>query len=182
MSTSAPPPGSRTALLKAGALAFHRLLLPLVLVLGPALRPTPAHAQSADRAVAEIRAARLAQNRALAAGQLDSAASFWTRDVVAVTSRGGVLRGKDQYQGAFAGDSTMVYVRRPATIEVASAWPLAWEEGHWSGHRGAGGPAVIGGRYAAQWHRIDGRWLIRSEVFVALTCSGDPCGWPIQSP
>jgi len=41
---------------------------------------------------------------------------------------------------------------------------------------------VIGGRYAAQWHRISGRWLIRSEVFVALTCSGDPCRWLIQSP
>lgn len=159
------------------------LSLLAVLVLGPSLRPTTAHAQSESPAAAEIRAARLAQNRALATGQLDSAASFWTRDVVVVTSRGGVLRGKEQYRGAFAGDSTrMVYVRRPATIDVATAWPLAWEEGHWSGHQGDGGLVVIGGRYAAQWHRIEGRWLIRSEVFVALTCSGDPCSWPVQSP
>lgn len=147
-----------------------------------ALLPRAAQAQADDRAAAEIREARLAQNRVLAASLLDSAATFWTDDVVVVASRGAVLRGKDQYRRAFAGDSAIVYVRSPATIDVASAWPLAWEEGHWSGHLGAGGPAVIGGRYAAQWHRINGRWLIRSEVFVALTCSGDPCRWPIQSP
>ncbi len=32
-----------------------------------------------------------------------------------------VLRGKDQYRRAFAGDSVIVYVRSPATIDVASA-------------------------------------------------------------
>jgi ketosteroid isomerase-like protein len=163
-------------------MTFHRLLIPLLLPLSLALVPGTAQAQSDEGAAAEIRAARLAQNRALAAPLLDSAATFWTEDVVVVASRGAVLRGKNQYRMAFAGDSAIVYVRTPATIHVASAWPLAWEEGQWSGHLGAGGPEVIGGRYAAQWHRIDGRWLIRSEIFVALTCSGDPCTWPIQSP
>lgn len=161
---------------------FHRILVLQAGLAGLALFPGTARAQSEDRAAAEIRVARLAQNQALAVPLLDSAATFWTGDVVVVTSRGGVLRGKDQYRGAFAGDPTIIYVRSPSKIDVASAWPLAWEEGHWSGHLGAGGPAVIGGRYAAQWHRIDGRWLIRSEVFVALTCSGDPCSWQIQSP
>jgi ketosteroid isomerase-like protein len=160
----------------------HCLLVQGTFLVSLAVLPGTAQAQSEDHAAAEIRVARLAQNRALAVPLLDSAATFWTEDVVVVTSRGGVLRGKDQYRGAFAGDSTIVYVRSPSKIDVASAWPLAWEEGQWSGHLGAGGPAVIGGRYAAQWHRIGGRWLIRSEVFVALTCSGDPCNWPVQSP
>lgn len=163
-------------------MAPHRLLVFLALPLSVALLPPTASAQSEDPAAARIRAARLAQNQVLAVRQLDSAATFWTSDVVVVASRGAVLRGRDQYQGAFAGDSTIVYVRSPAKIDVAPAWPLAWEEGNWTGHLGAGGPAVIGGRYAAQWHRIDGRWLIRSEVFVALSCSGEPCHWPIQSP
>ena len=70
----------------------------------------------------------------------------------------------------------------PVRIEAASTWPLVWEEGTWVGQRGANGPTAIGGRYAAQWHRIEGRWLIRSELFVALHCSGDPCRWPVQSP
>jgi hypothetical protein len=34
---------------------------------------------------------------------------------------------------------------------------------------------VIGGRYSVQWVKRDGRWLIRSEVFVALTCAGTGC-------
>jgi len=140
----------------------------------------PARAQS--NAVDLVRAARLAQNEAIAERRLDSIASFWTRDVVIVSSRGEVLRGKEAYRAAFAGDSVMVYRRTPSRIEAASSWPLVWEEGTWAGLQGVGGPEVIGGRYAAQWHRIEGRWLIRSEVFVALNCAGEPCGWPVRSP
>jgi hypothetical protein len=142
----------------------------------------PALAQPGSQAIAEVRAARLAQNAAIAARLVDSVATFWSTDVVIVASRGRVMRGKDEYRQAFSGDSVIVYVRTPNHIEAATAWPLVWEEGTWIGHRGVGGPAVIGGRYAAQWHRVAGRWLIRSEVFVALTCSGDPCTWPVQSP
>jgi ketosteroid isomerase-like protein len=141
-----------------------------------------APAQTAPETVAAVRSARLAQNAAIAARALDSVATFWTRDVVIVSSRGGVVRGKDAYRQALAGDSIMIYVRTPNHVEASSPWPLAWEEGTWVGQRGASGPAVLGGRYAAQWHRIDGRWLIRSEVFVGLTCSGEPCSWPVQSP
>jgi len=47
---------------------------------------------------------------------------------------------------------------------MSAAWPLAFEEGDWAGHLGsAAGPAVIGGRYAAQWVKRDGRWLIRER-------------------
>ncbi|MGE0551881.1 MAG: DUF4440 domain-containing protein [Gemmatimonadales bacterium] len=140
----------------------------------------PARAQPTT--VDEVRAARLAQNEAIAERRLDSVASFWTRDVVIVSSRGEVLRGKDAYHAALARDSVMVYRRTPERIEAASSWPLVWEAGTWAGLQGPGGPEAIGGRYAAQWHRIDGRWLIRSEVFVALHCAGEPCGWPVRSP
>lgn len=152
------------------------------LITAMALSGVVPRATAQSPATDEVRAARLAQNEAIAAGRLDSTASFWTRDVVIVSSRGEVLRGKDAYRAAFAGDSVMVYRRTPSRIETASAWPLAWEEGTWAGLRGASGPEVIGGRYAAQWHRIDGRWLIRSEVFVALHCTGEPCAWPVRSP
>jgi ketosteroid isomerase-like protein len=147
------------------------------------LLPCTAMGQPAPDAAAEVRAARLAQNAAIAARQFDSMATFWTTDVVIVSSRGGVLRGKEAYREAFAGDSSMIiYGRTPDRIDVSAAWPLAWEEGTWVGQVGTSGPVLIGGRYAAQWHRIGGRWLIRSEVFVGLRCSGDPCGWPVQSP
>ena len=146
------------------------------------LVPSPGTAQPVPEAVAEVRAARLAQNAAIAARQLDSMATFWTTDVVIVSSRGGVMRGKEAYRQAFAGDSSLIYVRTPDRIEVSAAWPLAWEEGTWVGQVGTNGPAVVGGRYAAQWHHVGGRWLIRSELFVGIRCAGEPCGWPVQSP
>ena len=159
-------------------ICFAGLLLFVVLSLAPAI----ALAQTASPAVAAIRAARLAQNAALAVHQMDSAASFWTNDVVITAGLGRVLRGKDAYRGAFAFDSGMVYVRSPAHIEAAIPWQSAWEEGRWVGRRGLSGPVVIKGRYAAQWHRIGTRWLIRSEVFVALGCAEAACGWPLASP
>lgn len=154
----------------------------LALLAAHLVMPRLGIAQSGPQAIADVRAARLAQNAAIAAHALDSVATFWTTDIVIVSSRGRVMRGKDTYRQAFAGDSVVVYVRTPDRIEAASPWPLVWEEGTWSGRLGPSGPAVIGGRYAAQWHRVAGRWLIRSEVFVALTCSGDPCNWPVQFP
>ena len=76
-------------------------------------------------------------------------------------------------------DSGMVYERTPDQIQVSAQWPLAFETGHWTGRRGANGATIIGGRYSAHWVQRSGRWLIRSEVFVALTCTGEACEWPI---
>jgi hypothetical protein len=73
-------------------------------------------------------------------------------------------------------DSHLVYQRLTKEVEISSTWPLAFESGIWEGHqRTLAGPVIIGGRYSAQWVKRGDRWLIRSEVFVALTCSGSGC-------
>ena len=73
----------------------------------------------------------------------------------------------------------LIYQREAVSVQVSPNWRLACEEGRWSGHPGSVANApVIAGRYAAQWVRRDGRWLIRSEVFVALSCSGAACNLP----
>ena len=146
------------------------------------LLPTIAGAQGDTAAARTIRAARLAQNAVLATHQMDSAATFWASDVVITAGLGRVLKGADTYRQAFARDSAVVYVRTPEQIEAADPWTVAWEEGHWVGRVGQSGPVVIHGRYAAQWQRVGGRWLIRSELFVALGCSGAACRWPSVSP
>ena len=70
----------------------------------------------------------------------------------------------------------LIYQRLTKDVEVSPKWPLAFETGTWEGHHGTiAGPVVIGGRYSAQWVKRGERWLIRSEVFVALTCSGVGC-------
>lgn len=135
------------------------------------------HAQASPDATA-IRSARLAQNRAIGAGALDSVATFWVPDIAVVAGLGVTFQGKDAYKAAFAADSGMIYERIPEHVQDSPHWPIAWEQGTWSGRRKGTAPA-ISGTYAAQWVKIDGRWLIRSELFVALNCSGPACRWPV---
>ena len=134
--------------------------------------------QAADRAA--LRNARLAQNRAIAAGDLDRVASFWTDDVTVRRALGQPLSGRAAARQALEPPATpgsrVVYQCNATAFDVSPHWPLAFETGTWQGHSGTvSGPAVIGGRYSAQWVKRDGKWLIRSEVFVALTCAGAGC-------
>jgi ketosteroid isomerase-like protein len=125
-----------------------------------------------------VKAARLQQNAAIVSHDLDEIASFWTDDVTLCRGLGAQLAGKAVYRQLFANDDpastgVIIYERIPTSIEVAARWPLAFETGIWKGHRGgAKGPVVIRGRYSAHWVKRSARWLIRSEVFVALSGAG----------
>ena len=135
-------------------------------------------AAPADQAA--IRSARTAQNAAIASGDLDRAASFWTEDVTVRRALGQPLNGRDAARKVLEPppppDSHLVYQRLTKEVEISPTWPLAFESGIWEGHqRTLAGPVIIGGRYSAQWVKRGERWLIRSEVFVALTCSGTGC-------
>jgi ketosteroid isomerase-like protein len=130
---------------------------------------------------AAIRAARIAQNAAIASGDLDRVASFWTEDVTVRRALGQPLNGREAARQALepppAPALHLIYQRITKDVEVSPKWPLAFETGTWQGHQGTpAGPVVIGGRFSAQWVKRDGRWRIRSEVFVALTCAGVGCG------
>lgn len=130
-----------------------------------------------------VRAARAAQNRAIALLDTASIATHWTEDVEIRRGLGILVTGRSAYQRLFNPDasavargSELIYQREPTRVIVSDVWPLAYEEGMWAGHLGrADGPVQIGGRYAAQWVKRGGRWLIRGEVFVALTCADAGC-------
>jgi ketosteroid isomerase-like protein len=135
-------------------------------------------ADPADQAA--IRAARTAQNTAIAAGDLDRVASFWTEDVTVRRALGQALEGRAAARRALEPPAApavrIVYQRLTKDVEVSAQWPLAFETGTWEGRTGSiSGPVVIGGRYSAQWVKRGAQWLIRSEVFVALTCSAVGC-------
>ncbi len=135
-----------------------------------------------------IRAARSAQNDAIAAGDLNAITSFWTDDITVRRALGSPVAGRAAARAAFepptgvaasgvaASGPRIVYRRLPNEVEVSAQWPLAFETGVWEGREGThDGPVIIGGKFSAQWVKRDGRWLIRSEVFVALTCAGAGC-------
>jgi ketosteroid isomerase-like protein len=141
------------------------------------LRGTPATLGAEER---EILAARTAQNQAIAANDADRVAAFWTEDVELRRGLGQLVVGRAAYRQLFADsgnrDSALVYQREPTRIESSTKWPLAFESGTWTGHLGrVDGPIVIRGQYGAQWVKRAGRWLIRGEVFVALTCADVGC-------
>lgn len=134
-------------------------------------------AKDAGSGRSAIEQARLRQNAAIVRGDLVEIAAYWTDDVTICRGLGAQLAGKPAYLELFAADAKsaekIVYQRRPTSVEVSSVWPLAFETGEWQGHLGTEqGPTVIGGRYSAQWVKRGDRWLIRSEVFVALEGSG----------
>jgi ketosteroid isomerase-like protein len=138
------------------------------------------HAPDPAAGEAEIRAARAAQNAAIRARNADSVATFWMEDVTATAGLGYVVRGRADYKTAFGRDASMTYERTTERVVVSRTWPLAWEEGTWLGTATGQALPIIGGRYAAQWVRQNGRWYIRSELFVAIDCSADACRWPIR--
>jgi ketosteroid isomerase-like protein len=148
---------------------------------GCLLLATAASAASAQTTTdaTRIRARRLAQNRAMAAHDAERTAAFWTEDVTLRRGLGHAVSGRAAYRRlseAPASDSALVYQRQPTSIEVSKQWPLAFETGTWTGRvGGVSGPVVIGGKYSAQWVKRDTSWLIRSEVFVALSCAGVGC-------
>ncbi len=160
------------------------LLVTLTLALGgcggaKAVHELPTSVSAEARAVREARAA---QNQAIAAGDLDRIADFWTEDVEIRRGLGQLLVGRPAYRQLFIAtgnrDSALVYQREPTRIDVSQRWPMAFEGGTWTGHLGrVDGPIVIRGQYAAQWVRREGRWLIRGEVFVALTCADVGCSY-----
>lgn len=146
----------------------------------PPLQQAASTPESADAAA--IREARTIQTKALADQDPDLVASFWTEDITIRRALGQTVDGREAARAIIepTGDpSTRIIFQRSATdIEVSPTWPLAYEEGTWTGHVGsATEPVVVGGRYGAQWVKRDGQWLIRSEVFVALTCADVGCNF-----
>ncbi len=127
-----------------------------------------------------IQAARKAFNQAIAEHDIDSMRSFLAEDYVITISTGQIQRSRDAHIESFVAHfeqfPDVVYVRTPDDIKISQAYPLAIENGTWTGSRSTTfGTLNNGGSYTAAWKRTDKGWLIYSELFVALDCQGEGC-------
>jgi ketosteroid isomerase-like protein len=147
------------------------ITLTFILLVGSAY---PLQAQSDEQL---IRAARTRSNAAIAAHDTTALAAEWTEDYHIVSSRNSEVSGKNNNRHWFATDfqakKDLLYVRTTGEIQVNAHWGMASESGHWEGHwREPDGMVTIGGNYFAKWHKVNGSWKIRAEIFVPLYCDG----------
>jgi ketosteroid isomerase-like protein len=158
-----------------------RSLVPLALVAACTLEEQDSGDSSPEAAeVTAIRTARLEQNAAIRAGDIDGAAMYWSADLVVLAGLGAHITGIEQAKARLASDPRVFYERVTGDIQLSASWTQAWETGTWTGHdRTAADSTLISGRYAARWVRGADGWRIHSELFVADQCQRDACAWPL---
>jgi ketosteroid isomerase-like protein len=149
-----------------------------------ALLALAAHAQSSNPSAEEarIKESRRLQTLALSKNDLDTVVKYWDPAITIRRALGHPVDGAIAARKLLEPSPTqnpataIVYQREATTVTVSPNWPLAYEEGKWSGHVGtADSKPILAGKYAAQWVKRDGVWLIRSEVFVAIDCADAGC-------
>jgi hypothetical protein len=82
-----------------------------------------------------------------------------------------LIQGKENVKKFIsqATDPKMYWVRTPNEIDVNTRLGLAWEAGTWRGYTlDSGQKSVTGGKYSAQWIKVNGEWKINSQLFVKL--------------
>jgi ketosteroid isomerase-like protein len=140
---------------------------------------------SVPRAETVIRDTRTKSNAALAAHQPDAVVGLMARDARVIAANGAAYDGRDAIAKTlterFAQQPDLVYVRTPDAVEVARDGATASERGTWTGRwTTPAGAAEMRGTYLASWRgSASGNgtrsWVIQSELFVPLDCSGAGC-------
>jgi len=127
-----------------------------------------AAAQSGEQVIRDL---RQRSNEAIARHDTASLAKFWLNDVHVLTSRSVSLSGRQANQKAFQNEfeakEELLYVRTPTTVEIFPDWDMAAEYGRWTGTWKTNGLSThIGGSYYAKWHKTDGVWKIKAEIYT----------------
>ena len=145
----------------------------------PAHRPPPP-AHSEDKQA--ILALRAANNRALAAHDVDGAMALAADDYVTVGGDSSIEVGRAENRKGwveeFATPGHDRYIRTPEKIEIGERKGVlrAAETGRWEGidHKPAGASRPFG-LYFVHWTKESGSWRAVSETYVTLGCRGKGC-------
>jgi ketosteroid isomerase-like protein len=140
--------------------------------------PAALSAQQDD--VEMIRALRAQSNEALARHDVEGILATVDPQIHVTGGGGQLIPGADSLGASFGAQfnefDDLVYVRSLESVEISASLPRAAENGTWVGTLTVPtGPVRAGGQYSAHWHKVDGRWLIRSEIYIELFCEGSGC-------
>jgi ketosteroid isomerase-like protein len=140
-------------------------------------KPLSAEAIAANAEAKIIEGLRAQSNLAIAQKDTNKIASFMAPDFTIVSSRSfeGKTRevGRHLFALEYATKKDVIYERIPDKVQVYPNWKMAAEYGHWTGSWiEPDGKIQLEGTYYAKWHKLNGEWKIRVEVFVPLACKG----------
>lgn len=153
-------------------------ILPLVFCIGfcfSCKQESPRLIESAD--VKAIRGVRMQNNQAIADHDTLTLDKAWMDDMLIISSADSQINGRAALRRLFVtqfnSSHDVIYVRTPIDIQVMTDWGMASEVGTWEGSwTGDDGKIEIGGTYYAKWHKINGAWLLRAEIFTPTHCKG----------
>lgn len=125
----------------------------------------------------QIRERRIQSNKAIQQHDSVGVAEYWTEDYRLVSSRNFEVSGREANRKSlsreFQSKKDVVYKRVTSRVEIFESWNMAAENGEWVGNWSeADGLVNLSGTYYAKWHKVDGVWRIRAEIFTPLKCSG----------
>lgn len=135
----------------------------------------PKSIESAD--VQAIRSVREQNNQAIADHDTLTLDKAWMENMMIISSSDSQINGRAElrrlFVNQFKSSPDVIYVRTPNDIQVMTDWGMASEEGTWEGSwTGDGGKIEIGGTYYAKWHKVNGAWQLRAEIFTPTHCKG----------
>ncbi|WP_205622149.1 YybH family protein [Aestuariibacter salexigens] len=122
----------------------------------------------------QIRAVRHASNQALKSLDESLNMTYLSDDVLITTGAGVLLSGKQslqEYIDQLSNKAPMFWIRDTEELVVNKPRGLAWEQGVWRGYMADDleqNTVIVHGKYAAQWKKTNGKWLIQSQLFVTL--------------
>ena len=124
-----------------------------------------------------IQGLRAASNAAIAARDSVKASVDAAPDYTIITARSFEGKGpallRRLWYLEFTTKKEVMYVRTPDKIQVYENWNMGSEIGHWTGSWvESDGKLQLEGTYLAKWHKLNGQWKMRSEVFVPTNCKG----------
>ncbi len=142
--------------------------------------PTDASASApvSDTSEDQIRSARERFNRAIENGDAGAMDGLFGPNYHGISGRGDPIEGGknhlDLWRDTFRDNPGFNCQRSPEEVTVNEDWGLAQETGSWICTQTVEGtPSRYSGVFAAKWQRsTSGDWLLLSEVFTTLDCSG----------